>query len=129
MSENNFLTREGLLAQRRRRVPTSLGQDVHVRALGYADLASMMGVLLDVASLGDEAKKQPAELVKSPKGAALLAAIEKIVIAACVEPVFGTDPKLGLVPSDLPLGDQLEVFTAVMQLSGYSAAVAQQVRP
>jgi hypothetical protein len=129
MTENNYLTREGLLGARRRRVPTSLGHDVLVRPLGYADLCSMMGVLLDVASLGEEARKKPAELAASPKGAAFLGSIEKVLIAATVEPAFESDPKKGPVPSDLPLDDQLAIFTVVLELSGYSSAAGRAVRP
>jgi hypothetical protein len=126
---NGFLKPERLLELRRRRVPTSLGQDVLVRALGYADLSSMMGALLDVASLGDEAKGRPADLVNSPKGLSLLGSIEKVVVAACLEPVFGTDPTAGPVASDLPLEDQMAIFTVVCELSGYSKKTAEQVRP
>ena len=129
MEVNGFLKSERLLELRRRSVPTSLGHPVLIRALGYADLSSMMGALLDVASLGDKAKAAPAEVVKSPQGMAMLASIEKVVVAACVEPAFGTDPKSGPVASDLPFEDQLAIFTAVCELSGYSKAEGGRVRP
>lgn len=128
--ENNFLTREQLLAQRRRRVPTSMGQDVLVRALGYADICSMTGALLDVAALGAEARNMnPLELVQTPKGASVLASVERVIVAGCVEPTFGNDPRKGPVPADLPAEDQLKVFVAILELSGYSKEIGEQVRP
>jgi hypothetical protein len=129
VNENGFLTRDAIFAARRRSVPTSLGHPVQIRALGYVDLCSMTGALLDVVSLGAEAKKKPTDLAASPKGQALLKAIETVLIAATVEPVFGTDPQKGPVPSDLPLADQLAIFTEVLELSGYSQAAGEAVRP
>jgi hypothetical protein len=132
MSEKNGggAVREQLLAARRRKIATTLGFEVQVRALGYADLSALMGVLLDVSTLGEEAKKTSAEdLVKTPKGVAVLASVEKVLIAGCVEPKLGSDPAAGPVPADLPIPDQLAIFTAILELSGYSKEAGAAVRP
>ena len=127
---NGALSVEALRGQRRRQIDTGLGGYIEVRALGYADLALHTGALLDVSSLAEAVKeKGPAELVNSPRGQAVLAAVEKVLLVGCVSPKLGTNPAEGAVVADLPIEVQLEAFAAILQLSGYSKKAGETVRP
>jgi len=127
---NGNLTAASILATRRRRVETSLGGTITVRGLGFSELSELSGMLVDVSTLAEEVKDQkPEKLASSPKGRGLLAAIEPIVRAGCVEPAFGTDPTLGPVVADLPLGDQMAAFGAILELSGHSKKAGEEIRP
>lgn len=136
MEGNGFVTREQLLARGRREVETTLGK-VRVRALGYADISTAMGALLDVATMGDkgveaspeERLKSFTETLKGPKGAPILGSVEKVILKGCVEPQLAADAKDGPAPSDFPLEDQMAIFTAICELSGYSKKDGEQVRP
>ena len=131
------LTGAGLLAARRRSVETSLGV-VQVRALGFAQLAGMLGQLLDVSSLGQAARAlqgntgepdQVQRVLTDPKVATVLPMIERVVAAGCIEPKFGDDPSAGAVVADLPIEDQFLLFTEILELSGHSKKAGEDIRP
>lgn len=133
---NGVLTAEDLLAARRRRVETSLGVIV-VRSLGFAQLAGMLGQLMDVASLGEAAGAlkdggRPDDIQRvlaDPKVANVLPMIERVIAAGCIEPRFGDDPTAGIVVADLPLADQFLLFTAILDLSGHTKKAGEDIRP
>lgn len=130
MEGNGLLSAEALLSARRKRVVTSLGV-VEVRALGYAELATLRGGLLDLAALLKKAKAVKEADLESlgPGDLAALANIEKVIVAGCVQPKFGFDATLGPVPADLPPPDQFAVFNAICELAGYSKEAAEKLRP
>jgi hypothetical protein len=133
-SATAVLTEDAILGARRRRVDTSLGAALVVRALSFRTLVKLLGQLLDVAALGDAAKaaKGPedlVELIKGEKANDMLEAIEKVVAAGCVTPKFGDDPAAGPVVADLPIPDQMAAFTAILDLSGYTKKAGAEIRP
>jgi len=132
-----LLTAESIVAARRRRVETSLG-GVMVRGIGLAHLGRMLGQLLDVSSLGQAAKALGGgdaagvgtrEFLNDPKIEAAFPLIEKVVAVGCIDPQFGDDPAKGPVVADLPLEDQFLLFTAILEVSGYSKQAGESVRP
>jgi len=134
---NGPLTSAGLLAARRRNVETSLGF-VQVRALGFAQLAGMLGQLLDVSSLSQAARAlqgntgdtdQVQRVLTDPKVATVLPMIERVVAAGCIEPKFGDDPSAGAVVADLPIEDQFLLFTDIFDLSGHPKTAGDGIRP
>lgn len=128
MSE--LLTKEAILAKRRKRVALPvMGFDVVIRALGYVDLSSNIGALLDIASLGEKGSKStPEDLAKSKRGAEIFAGIERVVMLGVVDPKLGTDPA-GPVVSDIPPADLMLLFTEICELSGLSKAAGADIRP
>lgn len=127
---NGNLTAASILATRRRRVETSIGGAITVRGLSFSEISELSGVLVDVSRLADEVKEQkPEALITTPGGRGLLSAIEKIVKAGCVEPVFGSDPAAGPIVADLPLSDQMAAFSAILDLSGHTKKAAEEIRP
>ena len=142
--QNHQSRGQALLELRRRAVPTSLGIDLPVHAIEPGELVLISRTLLDLAAMGEArnaaaaqggdggpeaAAKAFTDYITSPKGKEFFALVERVVRAGCLDPVFGTDPAAGPVVSDLPLVDQLAVFNAVLELSGYSKQAAESIRP
>ena len=107
--------------------------DGEVRRFGPGDLVLSTRALMDVSQLtaGVAAGEQDpqagasklAEFAISPKGQEFFAVVERVVRAGSMDPVFGTDPAKGAVVADLPLTDQLKLFTAILELSARSGLV------
>jgi hypothetical protein len=132
-----LLTGEEVIGARRRRVEISLGT-VLVRSLGFRGLTGMLGQLMDVASLSEDARELQAsgsdaqakkDFVTGEKMQERLPVIEKVVAAGCVQPRFGEDPAAGPVVSDLPIDDLFTIFNAIVELSGFTKQSGDSVRP
>ena len=144
MGEQTNVNAKRLLAMRRKTVSTSLGLDIPLRIIEPADLILIARQVIDLATLGEmgslgkavgessgegDAAKAFTEFMASQKGKDFFGLVERVIRAGSVDPVFGTDPALGPVVSDLPIVDQMTLFTAILELSGFSKEAAETIRP
>lgn len=126
-----ILTKEALLAARRRTVETSLGE-VQIRALSYAEFVELGAMLFDVSALAGDLKKIKSGARSKEdlrKLRPMTEMLEKVIVGCAVNPKFGTDPAEGITPGDLPYIDQLALFNAALQLAGYSKKAGKEIRP
>ena len=125
--QNGFLDAGDLLKESRREMEIGDGRKIQIRRVGPGVLALALGNIPDLASLTSRSSERASENPAQAKTA--MQAIEKLLIAGIVQPKLCADPADGPTPSDLLWADQLLIFNAILEHSGYSKGAAEKVVP
>lgn len=121
------LTAGAVLSASRREVELADGSTVLVRKLKLAEHALIIGGIPDLSALALESK--PGAPARNDQVAHAEGMIHKFIAAACLDPKFSLDPSDGPTPGDLSVEDQMAIFHAVMDLSGFAKKAAEGVLP
>ena len=128
MGENTTSKAEEIRASVRKVVELPSGFCIEIRKIGPVVLAAAQGGIPDLSALATADKGEGATL--DPKMAERgIEAIQKIIEAAATEPSFRPGNAEGLAVDDLEWQDQLALFTAIMEHSGWTKAAAGEVLP
>lgn len=120
-----------LLARGRREVQTEVGT-VIVRRVPMSVLAKSRGQVLDVQNLlkdRPEGEMDSPAFLASPQAQAMLDGTARIICAGVLEPKLFLDPKDGPTPLDFSPQDEAAILSAILELSGWTRAAAEEVRP
>ncbi len=104
------------------------GLTILLRKVPYSTICEITENLPDIAVLGDPGATEKA--VGSISTARRMTMIEKMVVAGVFEPAFTLEGKDGTPrPSDLSRTELINVFDAIMKLSGVSGEAGNEIRP
>lgn len=129
-----YLTAEQLAARSRRDVTLADGSVVLIRKLGLSEVAALVRGIPDLAAFmsrdrDDADPRSEATFLSGPSGAAVIEAIDQVVIAGVVDPKLNARAEDGPTPNDLDADDRMTLFTAILGFTGFSREEAEAVRP
>lgn len=134
MQENEKASTAAEILSRSRRVVVGKqsGYRYLVRRLSEFEAVGVLGRIPDLQAFAERAlrvSQQPSAedaAAVAEHSASIIAVFERVVKAALLEPKLGDG---GLLISDIPVADLADIFTSVMEMTGYSEKAAEEIRP
>lgn len=127
MSDNDFVRPEDLIQKGRLEVGLPGGGKVLIRKLRRVELAYMIEALPDVTAYAD---KEPEHVKLSMQQIERAEdAIYRVIIGSVLTPKFHSNPDAGPTPADLNYEDQMTLFHAILEHSGFSKAKMEAALP